>query len=499
MATSRKVGVVREKVGVRGVSKSRKLYVLDTNVLLHDPQSLLKFREHDVFIPFVTIEELDNKKVGSSDLNQNARAAIRLMDAVMEASGEGDLHDGFSLGNFGVGMGRMFVQTEQLAFLNNEHVFKNDNMYLAVLEHLKGRYPQHRVVMVTKDLNLRIKARALGHAVEDYKNDQLVEDAQLIERGIVKYETDWFLEVEGVSSRKVDNRAVYFVNKEAVASAWEARTGEKFKPWVSNMFLDVENVRGGSRLYRVLGEEGFDYKLRVVTGAAVGKAGVFGLKPRTEEQEAALELLLDPEVDFVALLGPAGTGKTLLTVAAACSQMMGSKGSQGVLYDKMLFTRVTIPLGEDVGFLPGTEEEKMLPWVGALNDNMEVLEELCAGGGAGAEGAIGKLQELKKTSIEVKAMTFMRGRTLNRRFLVIDEAQNMTPKQMRALITRAGEGTKVVCLGNLAQIDSPYLSETSSGLTYVVEKFRGWPHFGALILEKGERSRLANEANERLK
>lgn len=490
------------------IAGRKKLFVLDTNVLLHDPQSLVRFGDNDVYIPFVTVEELDNKKVGSGDLNRNARSAIRMMDGVMdieEGEGAGEeegedgvssgLEGGFSLREYGEGLGRMYVQTRMVDFLEGEHIRKNDNMYLAVLKWLQVEMGGHDVVMVTKDLNLRIKARAFGFVAEDYKNDQLVEDAQFLSRGIEEYEDGWFLEVEGVESRKEGSKALYSVGVGDILEEGRKRD-PLFKGWVANTFLRVAGGGVGERMYRVLRERAGRYELRVVVDYRVEKNAVLGLKARTHEQAAALELLMDPEVDFAVLLGPAGTGKTLLTVAAAFEQMRSKKDS-GARYERLLFTRATIPLGEDVGFLPGSEEEKMLPWVGALHDNIEVLNEACAAGGK--EGVVSELRELEKGKVEVKAMTFMRGRTLNRRVVVIDEAQNLTPKQMRALITRAGDGTKVVCLGNLAQIDSPYLSETSSGLTYVVEKFRGWEHFGALILEQGERSRLANEANERLK
>ena len=213
----------------------------------------------------------------------------------------------------------------------------------------------------------------------------------------------------------------------------------------------------------------------------------WGITARNREQNFALNLLLDPEIDFVTILGPAGTGKTLLTLAAGLAQTLESNR-----YSEIIMTRVTIPLGEDIGFLPGTEEEKMEPWMGALMDNLEVLTQSQEGGNWGRAAT----NDLLRNRIKIRSLNFMRGRTFLNRFLILDEAQNLTPKQMKALVTRAGPGTKLVCLGNIAQIDTPYLTETTSGLTYVVNRFRGWEHSGHITLMRGERSRLADYASD---
>jgi PhoH-like ATPase len=217
--------------------------------------------------------------------------------------------------------------------------------------------------------------------------------------------------------------------------------------------------------------------------------GVWGISARNREQNLALNLLLDPEIDFVTILGPAGTGKTLLTLAAGLSQTLDLNR-----FSEIIMTRVTIPLGEDIGFLPGTEEEKMEPWMGALMDNLEVLTQRPGRRQLGP----GRHQDLLRSRIKIRSLNFMRGRTFLSRYLILDEAQNLTPKQMKALVTRAGPGTKLVCLGNIAQIDTPYLTETTSGLTYVVNRFAGWPHSGHITLVRGERSRLADYASEAL-
>ena len=217
--------------------------------------------------------------------------------------------------------------------------------------------------------------------------------------------------------------------------------------------------------------------------------GVWGITARNREQNFALNLLTDPEIDFVSVLGPAGTGKTLLTLAAGLAQTL-----EGNRFAEIIMTRVTIPLGEDIGFLPGTEEEKMEPWMGALMDNLEVLTQSSEGGSWGRQAT----NDLLRNRIKIRSLNFMRGRTFLNRFVILDEAQNLTPKQMKALVTRAGPGTKLVCLGNIAQIDTPYLTETTSGLTFVVNRFRGWPHSGHITLVRGERSRLADFASETL-
>ncbi|MDO9177075.1 MAG: PhoH family protein [Agitococcus sp.] len=466
----------RKSVKKASLTPVPRLFVLDTNILLHDPYSTLKFKEHDIFIPFVTLEELDGKKVGTQDVNRNARQATRLLDAIVSQVSI-NMRDGFPLieVSAGAATGKLYLQQEGLPFLAEEHVRKNDNLYLAVLSFLTKMRPTQSVVMVTKDLNLRIKARAMGFAAEDYLHDHAVEDADLVYRGI-RNEPVEFLETWADS---------------APLRSWK----EKGQVYYQGAYFSCEPnefiLFDDGSLYQVVAanRENDEVRIASVLDRKGPKAAVQGIANRNAEQQAAFSLLMDPDIDFVALLGPAGTGKTLLTLAAAVHQAMN-----GRLYDEIIFTRATIPLGDDIGFLPGTEEEKMRPWAGALDDNLEVLIGLAERGA----GCPNTLSDTLKDLVSVKAITFMRGRTFQRKFLIIDEAQNLTPKQVKTLITRAGEGTKIVCMGNLAQIDSPYLSEASSGLAYAVERFKGWPHFGALVLSKGERSRLANAGNDRL-
>jgi PhoH-like ATPase len=228
--------------------------------------------------------------------------------------------------------------------------------------------------------------------------------------------------------------------------------------------------------------------LKVIYDFSHAKSNIWGINARNKEQNFALNLLMNPDIDFVSLLGQAGTGKTLLALAAGLDQTLDKK-----IYTEIIVTRVTVSVGEDIGFLPGTEEEKMTPWMGALEDNLDVLNKSDANVGDWGRSAT---QDLIRSRLKVKSLNFMRGRTFLKKYLIIDEAQNLTPKQMKTLITRAGPGTKVVCLGNIGQIDTPYLTEGSSGLTYVVDRFKGWDHNGHITLLRGERSRLADYATE---
>lgn len=447
----------------RNTAKLKKLFILDTNVLLHDPYCTVKFDQHDVYLPFVTLEELDNKKAGTQDVNRNARQATRLLDEIVSQADQA-IDTGFSLAAFSDrAQGRLLVQREALPFLDNEHLRKNDNMYLSVLSHLEKQGSHSVVVLVTKDLNLRIKAIALGFRAQDYLHDHAIDDADLIYKGI--------REVQGLE----------------VLSSHSA--GKAIRSEILREDLRINEFLAGSlgSLHRVIEVRQDTCIVETVADTTKEKNAILGVRARNVGQRAALSLLNDPNVDLVALLGTAGTGKTLLAMASALSQIREG------LYDSVLFTRAHVPLGDDIGYLPGSEEEKMAPWMGAMYDNIEVLAELAP---TAAEGHVIRTQA--QEVVEVRAMTFMRGRSFQRKVVIIDEAQNLTPKQVKALVTRAGDGTKIIALGNLAQIDSPYLSETSSGLSFLVERFKGWEHFGALVLEKGERSRLANAANERL-
>ena len=455
-----------------------KLFVLDTNVLLHDPTSVYRFEEHDVFLPIMTLEELDNNKKGLSEVARNARQVTRTLDEIVSSLSDG-IENGIDLSgpSHKLASGRLFLQTQAIPsdLPSGLPTAKADNQILAVVIHQQRLHPERAVILVSKDINMRIKAHALGLAVQDYFNDKVLEDTDMLYTGILELPTNfWDKHGQGMESWKRESRTLYRVH------------GPLCSKLLVNEFLYQE---GEQPLYAIVREvAGKTAQFETLTDYTHPKNSVWGITARNREQNFALNLLMDPEVDFVSLLGQAGTGKTLLTLAAALTQVLDTK-----LYSEIIMTRVTVPVGEDIGFLPGTEEEKMGPWMGALEDNLEVLNKTDDSAGDWGRAAT---QDLIRNRIKIKSLNFMRGRTFLNKFLIVDEAQNLTPKQMKTLITRAGPGTKVVCMGNIAQIDTPYLTEGSSGLTYVVDRFKGWGHSGHVTLQRGERSRLADHAAE---
>jgi PhoH-like ATPase len=464
---------------VKKSSVATKLFVLDTNVLMHDPSSLFRFEEHDIYLPMVTLEELDNNKKGLTEVARNARQASRNLEEIV-GTDLVDLEKGCPLavnGNRHL-TGRLFLQTQQvIKDLPGLAGSKADNQIIGVALDLKMRNPERQVILVSKDINIRIKARAMGVPAEDYFNDKVLEDSDLLYSGLRELPQDfWELHSKAMESWQEAGRMFYRV------------TGPLIKSLIINEFIYYEYDKPFHAIVRKI--EDNTAVLEVVQDHSNPKHNVWGITARNREQNYALNLLMDPEIDFVTLLGQAGTGKTLLTLAAALTQTLDKK-----IYSEIIMTRVTVPVGEDIGFLPGTEEEKMAPWMGALEDNLDVLNKTDEDAGEWGRAAT---QDLIRTRIKVKSLNFMRGRTFLHKFLIIDEAQNLTPKQMKTLITRAGPGTKVVCLGNIAQIDTPYLTEGSSGLTYVVDRFKGWQHNGHITLVRGERSRLADFAAESL-
>ncbi len=457
--------------------KVKKLFVLDTNVLMHDPTSLFRFDEHDLYLPIATLEELDQHKRGLSDVSRNARQASRFLDEIVSTAVE-DIKSGLVIKTKEGQQtkGRLFLQTEAM---NGELPAtlasgRTDNQILSVVRTLQGREPQREVVLVSKDINMRIKARALGLAAEDYTNDKVLEDADLLYTGLRRLPKDfWNTHGRDVESWKKEGHTYYRVRGPLVP-----------KLHVNEFVFDES---GDKPLYALVKEtSGRLAVLETLRDYTHQKNSVWGITARNREQNFALNLLMNPAVDFVTLLGQAGTGKTLLALAAGLTQVLDEKR-----YSEIIMTRVTVPLGEDIGFLPGTEEEKMQPWMGALEDNLDVLNASDESGGEWGRAAT---RDLVRSRIRIKSLNFMRGRTFVNKWLIIDEAQNLTPKQMKTLVTRAGPGTKVACLGNIAQIDTPYLTEGSSGLTYVVDRMKDWTHAGHVTLARGERSRLADHA-----
>ncbi|MCL4470157.1 MAG: PhoH family protein [Sulfuricella sp.] len=454
-----------------------KIFVLDTNVLMHDPSSLFHFEEHDIFLPMITLEELDNNKKGMTEVARNARQASRFLDEIVSGA-QSAMEDGFPLSVHNRSCsGRLFLQTKQM---NGElpagmPTSKADNQIISVVMSLHQQHPKREVILVSKDINMRIKARALGFAAEDYFNDKVLEDTDLLYTGLKALPQDfWDGHGKGMESWQASGHTYYRIKGPLCAGM------------LINEFVYFEYDNPFHAIVREL--DGNTAVLETIKDYAHQKNSVWGITARNREQNFALNLLMNPEVDFITLLGQAGTGKTLLTLASALSQTLDQK-----IYSEVIMTRVTVPVGEDIGFLPGTEEEKMAPWMGALEDNLDVLNKTDEDAGDWGRAAT---QDLIRSRVKIKSLNFMRGRTFLKKFLIIDEAQNLTPKQMKTLVTRAGPGTKVVCLGNIAQIDTPYLTEGSSGLTYVVDRFKGWGHSGHITLMRGERSRLADYAAE---
>ena len=461
-----------------------KLFVLDTNVLMHDPMSLFRFEEHDVFLPMITLEELDGHKKGMSEVARSVRQVSRELDALASLAakdGSLDAHAGIDLAKTGhrEAGGKLYFQTTFLDFKLPAGLpqGKADNQILGVVQSLREQQPGREVVLVSKDINMRVKARALGLPAEDYTTDKTLEDGDLLYTGVLALPADfWDRHGKTMESWQQGGHTFYRISGPLVPAL------------MINQFVYLE-VPGAAALYaRVTEITGKSAVLKTLRDYTHGKNAVWGVTARNREQNFALNLLMDPDCDFITLTGTAGTGKTLMTLAAALSQVLDERR-----YTEIIVTRVTVPVGDDIGFLPGNEEEKMGPWMGALDDNLEVLARTDTGAGEWGRAAT---NDLVRSKIKIKSLNFMRGRTFLNKFVLIDEAQNLTPKQMKTLITRAGPGTKIVCLGNLAQIDTPYLTEGSSGLTYAVDRFKGWPHGGHVTLARGERSRLADYASD---
>ena len=464
---------------------ARRVFVLDTNVLMHDPAAIFRFDEHEIHIPMVVLEELDARKKGMSEESRNVRQISRFFNELIENASKDEIDDGIPLpagtddnGKPKVHTGRLFFQTRPVGNVLPDDLpgTVSDNNILANTLALQIKHSDCHVTLVSKDINLRIKAAILGVHAEDYFNDKVLDDVDVLFTGVATLAEDfWNEHGKEMDSWKEEGRTFYRVS------------GPQVGNWYPNQFIFTEDESAFDASICRLEDD--DAIIETVTDYRNEHNNIWGITARNREQNYALNLLMNPKVDFVTILGAAGTGKTLLTLAAGLAQTLEQN-----LFREIIMTRVTVPLGEDIGFLPGTEEEKMEPWMGALMDNLEVL----TGSGEGGDWGRAATQDLIRNRIKIRSLNFMRGRTFLKRFIIIDEAQNLTSKQMKALITRAGPGTKLVCLGNLSQIDTPYLTETTSGLTYVVTRFRDWGHSGHVTLMRGERSRLADFASDTL-
>lgn len=469
----------------------KQIYVLDTNVLIHDPTSIFRFDEHDIYLPMVVLEELDNNKNGHSEVARNARQASRFLDELTTNITPEEIKQGIPLNTRSKFLNNLNSETEEifstgkLYFQTNASEYelpvtfpghKNDNDILSLTLALQNDKSYPKVSLVSKDINLRIKAASIGVHVEDYQNDQALDDVNLLYSGYECLPADfWEQNDQQVKSWSEEGRTFYEIK------------GEHVKKWSPNQFLNIDDDSNYEVIVRSIDLES-QPPLAVVERTqnyANERNSVWGITALNREQNYALNLLMDPDIDFVSLVGQAGTGKTLLTLAAGLSQVLDSN-----IYKEIIITRITISVGEDIGFLPGTEEEKMAPWMGALMDNLEVLTH----GSDKSDWGKAATNDLLTNKIKIRALNFMRGRTFLNRYIIIDEAQNLTSKQMKTLITRSGPGSKIVCLGNIAQIDTPYLTETTSGLTYTVDRFQKWEHSGHVTLKRGERSRLADFA-----
>ena len=450
-------------------------YILDTNVLIHDPTAIKNFDEHHVIIPITVLEELDKLKSGKVSIAADCRQAIREIDTILGRSLPQDVEDGVPIprgkklepcGNLSV----LMTETPENVVLLPTHL--NDNKILNDVAYLKQRFPGRRAVLVTKDINMRLKARGCGIESEDYHSDQLLSDITHLNKGYIEFQHSFWDEVEDVRTEHCHAFTLYHLPRSVIP--------QELYP---NQFL-YDKTGFLARVVKV-GKERITLR-HLDLDEMMGKE-TWGLKPRDAYQAMALNLLLDPDVHLVNLTGAAGSGKTILALAAAIEMTVPNK-----IYRRIIATRSTQGLDEDIGFLPGTEEDKMGPWLGAITDNLEALHWDDDSSSSSIEYVLAKVPLL------FKSLNYIRGRSFQQSLILIDESQNLTPHQIKTIVTRAGNGSKVICLGNLAQIDTPYLSPTSSGLTYLTERFKNFDHGGSLQLQGVPRSILAAYAEKHL-
>jgi len=499
-----------------GLDGGIKHFVLDTNVLLHNPNAIFVFQEHEVVIPFTVIEELDKLKRNNDDIGRNARECIRHLDRLR---GKGRLIEGVAWGETSptVGQGASVGyngRTGSIRIDIGEHPRPNvlaenspDNRIIAVAwalhtgqpsacAHLSADYaggkvapgepcPRVRVVFVSKDLNARIKSDALGLRTEDFENQKV--DAERLYSGHVTASLPGELIDELYSERML---AISRIAPYLTAVSPEGVTYQR--TLVANQFVVMKNSEdeGHTGLARRLADT--DH-LIPITGP---RKPTFGIMPRNVQQTMALDLLLDDEIKMVTLLGSAGTGKTLVAVAAGMAKVFNEER-----YDKLLVARPIMPMGRDIGYLPGDKDEKLTAWMQPIFDNLSYLlstrsAPMQAAESHSTEQRIQKLMADGKVVLE--PLTYIRGRSIPHQFMIVDEAQNLTPHEIKTIVSRIGEGTKLVLTGDIGQIDNPYLDQSSNGLSYVVEKMKGLPLVGHVTLNKSERSELASLAAELL-
>jgi PhoH-like ATPase len=450
-------------------------YVLDTNVLIHDPNAVLNFEEHHVVIPMTVLEELDRLKNGKQAHAADCRQAIRVIDEILGRASPEEIERGVSIqrGAKSSPLGRLSILTsntpQNLTTLPN-HL--NDNKIINDIFMLKQHRPEQRAVLVTKDINMRLKAKGCGIETQDYHNDQLVTDVNLLIKGYSQFEGNFWDLIDNVESTRQGTRTYHKI----------PRIKELREAYPNQFLIDRQGL-----VARVIKIEDQDITLLHLDHQRLMEQEAWGLQPRDIYQAMSLNLLLDPDIHLVGLTGAAGSGKTILALAAAIEMTVNRK-----MYRRIIATRSTQGLDEDIGFLPGTEKEKMEPWLGAITDNLEALHY-------NDEDCVGSVDYvLNKVPLHFKSLNYIRGRSFQHSLIIIDECQNLTPHQIKTIVTRAGNGSKVICLGNLAQIDKPYLSPISSGLTYLTERFKGFAHGGNIQLQGVPRSLLAEYAEANL-
>ncbi|MGL4251821.1 MAG: PhoH family protein [Aeromonas sp.] len=451
----------------------RKLFILDTNVLLHEPLAIYSFKEHDVLIPMTVLEELDNIKDRHKDVSRDARIAIRALEDVFRDATPEQITLGVPLageasGNISIFSDHHLPQDAEI-FTDKEA----DNRIINAALYLQKHELKRQVVLVTKDINMRLKAKGAGLAhVEDYRSDQLIDDIRLLAKGFQVVPGSFWERVGECESETHGRETIHVIDSGLLEGVH-----------VNQYLLDEENFFAA----RVLSHDGHKIRIKDLGRDRLLSRKAWGVHPKNVYQGMALDALLDPHIDLVILTGPAGCGKTLLAMAAAL-ELVIEKG----IYEKVIVTRNTPEIAESIGFLPGTEEEKMMPWLAAVTDTLEVLHKQ----DENMSGSLSYIME--KANIQFKSVNFMRGRSIQNTFVLLDECQNLTASQIKTIITRCGEGTKIVCSGNLAQIDSNYLSPVTSGLTYIVERFKDFDGSANIFLNGVVRSKLASFAEENL-
>ncbi len=459
----------------RSVSPNPIFYVLDTNVLIHDPTAILNFDEHHVVIPITVLEELDSLKSGRQSIAADCRQAIRELDKLLGRASPGDVETGVVIPRGGEGghsgtLSVLMTEVPENIVMLPTHL--NDNKILNDVGFLKHSNPSRRVVLVTKDINVRLKARGCGIESQDYHSDQLLSDIEQLSKGYTEFPGSFWERVEEVQTIQREGRTYH----ELARSNFD-------EPLYPNQFL----FDAAGFLARVVDVNEEKVRLLHLDLEKMLATETWGLYPQDIYQAMAINLLMDPDVHLVNLTGSAGSGKTILALAASIEQTVPNH-----TYRRIIVTRSTQSLDEDIGFLPGTEEEKMEPWLGAITDNLEALhwdDENCS-------SSIEYV--MNKVPLRFKSLNYIRGRSFQGSLIIVDESQNLTPHQIKTIVTRAGTGSKVICLGNLAQIDTPYLTATSSGLTYLTERFKSFRQGGNVLLRGVPRSALAKFAEEHL-